>query len=467
VSQAHRAVERLDPAMWRIAAVAAIGSFMAQLDATIVNVSLSSLATELRAGIDTVQWVTSGYLLALALTLPLNGWLVARIGTKRLYLGCFVAFTLSSALCGAAGSAGSLIGFRILQGMCGGLLAPMAQMMIARAAGARFAQVVGFVAAPVLLAPLLGPVIAGALLQFASWRWLFFINLPVGVLALGMAYAFLPDDERDYTSRGLDVVGLALLSPGLVLFLYGSEHLNERAGGAAVVAALLMLAMFYASARRKGDASLIDLRLFEGETFAASLTSMFLMNGVAFAGQMLVPIYLVRECGFSPSRTGWLMAPLGLGMMCTYPFMGKLTDRFGVRQLAAGGAVLAGAGVATLAFMAAYGMILPLFVGALFVRGVGMSTIGVPSMSAAYASVARQDLPMATSAMNIIQRLGGPILTTMVATYLGWRIGPSPTPDQLSGAFAAAFVLLCGLHVLLFVAALRLPVAIEPSRLPA
>jgi EmrB/QacA subfamily drug resistance transporter len=467
VSQPHRVVERLDPAIWRIAGVAAIGSFMAQLDATIVNVSLSSLATELRASIDTVQWVTSGYLLALALTLPLNGWLVARIGTKRLYLGCFVAFTLSSALCGAAGSAGSLIGFRILQGMCGGLLAPMAQMMIARAAGARFAQVVGFVAAPVLLAPLLGPVIAGALLQFASWRWLFFINLPVGVLALAMAYAFLRDDERDYTSRGLDVVGLALLSPGLVLFLYGSEHLNESLGRAAVVAALLMLAMFYASARRKGDASLIDLRLFERKTFAASLTSMFLMNGVAFAGQMLVPIYLIRECGFSPSRTGWLMAPLGLGMMCTYPFIGKLTDRFGVRKLAAGGAVLAGAGVATLAFMAAYGMILPLFVGALFVRGVGMSTIGVPSMSAAYASVARQDLPMATSAMNIIQRLGGPILTTMVATYLGWRIGASPTPNQLSGAFAAAFVLLCGLHVLLFVAALRLPLAIEPAGRPA
>jgi MFS family permease len=191
---------------------------------------------------------------------------------------------------------------------------------------------------------------------------------------------------------------------------------------------------------------------------------MFLMNGVAFAGQMLVPIYLIRECGFSPSRTGWLMAPLGLGMMCTYPFMGKLTDRFGVRRLAAFGAVLAFAGMAPLVYLAAHGMIFALFVGALFTRGVGMSTIGVPSISAAYASVARQDLPMATSAMNIVQRLGGPTLTTLVATYLGWRLGVSPTPNQLSGAFTAAFVLLCGLHVLLFAAALRLPLVIDPSR---
>src|ERR1700722_4670042 len=183
--------DRLDPLLWKITSVAVIGSFLSQLDATVVNVSLSTLALELHSSLTAIQWVTSGYLLALALMLPLNGRLVERIGAKALYLWCFSAFTLSSALCGLAWSANALIGFRILQGMSGGLMAPMAQMMVARVAGRHMARLMGYAAVPILLGPLLGPVIAGAILQHASWRWLFLINLPVGALAIVLAILFL------------------------------------------------------------------------------------------------------------------------------------------------------------------------------------------------------------------------------------------------------------------------------------
>src|SRR6202046_4611312 len=135
--------QRIDPMVWRIAGVILLGPLMTSLDATVVNVSLSTLSGELHTPLTTIQWVTSGYLLALALMLPLSGWLVDRIGARSLYLWCFSAFTVSSALCGLAWSADSLIGFRILQGMSGGLLAPMAQMIVARAAGKHMAQVVG------------------------------------------------------------------------------------------------------------------------------------------------------------------------------------------------------------------------------------------------------------------------------------------------------------------------------------
>ena len=299
--------DRLAPGVWKVVCVAAIGSFMAQLDATVVNVSLASLAADLNVSLSAIQWVTSGYLLALALMLPLNGWLVDRIGAKALYLWCFAAFTLASALCGLAWSANSLIAFRILQGMSGGLLAPMAQMMIARAAGRHMARVVSVAALPVLLAPLLGPVIAGAILQFASWRWLFLINLPVGVLALALAAAFLPNDREETRPRGLDLAGLALLSPGLVLFLYGSDHLDRRVGLAALAISVILFALFYRAARAKGDAALIDLRLLRSQAFSASIAAMFMVNGIAFAGQMLIPIYLVRACGLSPSYV-WLAA---------------------------------------------------------------------------------------------------------------------------------------------------------------
>src|ERR1700692_2687944 len=207
----------LDPLVWKITTVAVLGSFLSQLDATVVNVSLSSLAVDLHSSLPTIQWVTSGYLLALALMLPLNGWLVERIGAKSLYLWCFSAFTLSSALCGIAWSANALIAFRILQGLSGGLMAPMTQMMIARAAGKHMARVIGYAAVPILLGPILGPVLAGTILQFASWRWLFFVNLPVGAVAIILAILFLPNDRGETQKRDLDLVGFALLSPGLVL----------------------------------------------------------------------------------------------------------------------------------------------------------------------------------------------------------------------------------------------------------
>jgi EmrB/QacA subfamily drug resistance transporter len=449
--------DRLAPAVWKVVCVAAIGSFMAQLDATVVNVSLASLAADLHVSLSAIQWVTSGYLLALALMLPLNGWLVDRIGAKALYLWCFAAFTLSSTLCGLAWSANSLIAFRIFQGMSGGLLAPMAQMMIARVAGKQMAQVVSVAALPILLAPLLGPVIAGAILQFASWRWLFLINLPVGVLAFALAAAFLPNDREETQPRGLDLLGLGLLSPGLVLFLYGSDHLDKRIGLTALAVSIIMFALFYRTARAKGDSALIDLRLLRGKVFSASIAAMFMVNGISFAGQMLIPIYLVRACGLSPTRTGWLLAPLGLGMMCTYPFIGRLTKRFGIRKLAACGALLALAGTLPLVFLAEHGLVVTVLIASLFIRGVGVSAIGIPSITSGYASTARQDLPMAATAMNIVQRLGGPTLTTLCAAFLGWRLSATADLASTSGAFIATFGLLCALHAMLFVATLRLP----------
>jgi EmrB/QacA subfamily drug resistance transporter len=452
---------RLDPLVWKITSVAVLGSFLAQLDATIVNVSLSSLAVDLHSSLTAIQWVTSGYLLALALMLPLNGWLVERIGAKSLYLWCFSVFTLSSALCGLAWSANSLIAFRILQGMSGGLMAPMTQMMMARAAGKHMARLMGYAAVPILIGPILGPVIAGAILQHASWRWLFLVNVPVGVLAIVLAVLFLPDDREETRSRELDLPGFALLSPGLVLFLYGSDHLGERIGLTALLVSIVLLMLFFRMAIRKGDRALIDLELFKSRTFSASATTQFMSNGISFAGQMLIPIYLIRACGQSPSATGWLLAPLGVGMICSYPWMGALTQRFGIRKVSAGGALLAFAGTLPFLYLASHGLVFAVLAGALFLRGVGLSAVGIPSISAAYAAVRKQDLPTATTSLNIVQRLGGPTLTTLCATFLGWRLGMAQSGASLSSAFTAAFLLLCGLHAFLFATALRLPLSLD------
>jgi EmrB/QacA subfamily drug resistance transporter len=458
--------DRLDPRVWRIVWVAILGSLLAQLDATVVNVSLSSLATELHSSLSVIQWVTSGYLLALALALPLNAWLVERIGAKKVYLVCFFGFTLASGLCALSWSAGSLIGFRVLQGISGGLMAPMAQLMVARAAGKHMVRVIGYAAVPVLLGPVLGPVIAGAILQHATWHWLFLVNLPVGVLAIILAFLFLPDDDEvKSVARRLDLIGLVLLSPGLVLFLYGSDHLGDKTGITAIVLAVILLACFVFKALQDRERALIDLRLFSGSVFSASAVTQFMANGLSFAGQMLIPIYLIRAGGESPSAAGWLMAPLGLGMMCTYPCMGQLTKRFGIRGTSAGGATVAFLGTLPFLYLSSQHLNLAILVGALFIRGMGISAVGVPSISAAYAAIPKEQLPMATTSLNIVQRLGGPTLTTLCATFLGWQLALH-SPANVTGAFTISFALLCSLHAVLIFAAMRLPLRLEKIQAP-
>ena len=178
---------------------------------------------------------------------------------------------------------------------------------------------------------------------------------------------------------------------------------------------------------------------------------------------MLIPIYLIRACGLSPSATGWLLAPLGLGMMCCYPLLGTLTKRFGIRKVSAGGALLAFAGTLPFVFLASHGLVRGVLASALFVRGFGLSAVGMPSIASAYASVKRQQLPMATTALNIVQRLGGPTLTTVCAAFLGWRLSPAIPRDAALGPFTAAFLLLCVLQALLFAAAMWLPLSLPKA----
>jgi MFS family permease len=251
-----------------------------------------------------------------------------------------------------------------------------------------------------------------------------------------------------------------------VFFLYGSDHISDRAGLATLAVSVLLLVAFCQWAIRKKAQAIIDLQLFTGKIFAAAAVTQFMQNGISFAGQMLIPIFLIRACGRSPSATGLLLAPLGLGMMCGYPFVGAMTKRFGNRRVSAGGALLALAGTLPFIYLTSHGLVITILVCALFLRGMGMSAVGAPSITAAYSSVKREDLPMATTTLNIVQRIGGPTLTTICATFLGWRLASAHGPDTVHGAFTTAFMLLCLFHSLLIAAAMRLPLSVEGGAKP-
>ena len=446
---------RLDPKVWRTVAVAFLGPFMTQLDSTVVNVSLSTIRDELHATIAGAQWVVSGYLLALALVLPLNGWLVDRVGVRRLYLICFAAFTLASGLCGLASSIEMLVAARVLQGMAGGLLAPMTQMMIARVAGKQMARVMGYTTIPVLVAPIVGPVVAGAILHYAGWPWLFLVNLPIGAIALVLALVLLPRDEGAPRKRPFDALGFALISPGLACLLYGFEQAPHVRGIACVGLGAALLIAFVIHARHKQAAALIDLTIFRIRVFAIGARTQFLSNGVTYAGQLLVPLYLINSAHLTPASAGWMIAPAGVGMLCTYPCVGWLTERFGFRAVATSGAAVALAGTLPLLWMACTAYSWPLALACMFVRGVGQGATGIPSTSAAYSSVPPPRLPVATTAINIVQRLGGPVATTTVTIVLAATV----TAD--GAGYASAFATLIAVQALLLASASRLPSGIE------
>src|SRR6476661_9733678 len=204
--------DKIEAHVWIISGVVIVGMIMSILDTTIVNVALDTLSKDLHAPLSQVQWVVTGYLLALAAVIPVSGWAARRYGAKRVYLVSLVLFTLGSAACGLSNSIEALVAFRVLQGIGGGMIMPLAQLIMAQVAGPRrMGRVMGVVSMPAMLAPILGPVIGGIILQNLHWSWIFFVNVPIGVIAFIAALRTIPETQSGEAGK-LDTLGLVLLS---------------------------------------------------------------------------------------------------------------------------------------------------------------------------------------------------------------------------------------------------------------
>src|SRR4051795_5439630 len=225
-----RTDDTLDREVWLVASVVVLGAIMSILDVTVVNVAINTLARDFHTELTTIQWVATGYTLALATVIPLTGWAADRFGTKRLYMTSIALFVCGSVLSGLAWSAGSLIAFRVLQGFGGGMLMPAGMTILTRAAGPnRVGRVMAVIGVPMMLGPIFGPVLGGWLVDSASWRWIFFINVPIGAAALFMSMRILPRDVPEPSER-LDWVGLLLLSPSLAAMIFGLAKAGEHSG---------------------------------------------------------------------------------------------------------------------------------------------------------------------------------------------------------------------------------------------
>jgi EmrB/QacA subfamily drug resistance transporter len=413
-----------------IAVVVVIGAIMSILDATIVNVALQTLRDDLNVSLATIQWVSTGYLLALAAVIPLTGWMAERFGPRRVWMGAVAAFVLTSALCGVAWSAGTLIGFRVLQGLAGGMIMPIGMITLAQAAGPkRMGRVMSVVGVPMLLGPVVGPVIGGLLVDNLSWRWIFYVNVPVGVVGLVLAYRLLPagraagrSSEAGEASPPLDKLGLLLLSPGIAAVVFGLSEVGTHRTLATVsawlpiVVGFAMVTAFVLRAVRIAH-PLVDVKLFRGRGFSAAAATTCLIGGALFGSMILLPLYYQVVRGQSPLHAGLLMMPQGIGAALGMNVAGRLTDRIGAGRVVPVGLLLLALGTipyATIGGDTGYGILL---VG-LFVRGVGLGGTMMPAMAAAYATLERSDVPRATPMLNVLQRVGGSLGVAVLTVVL-------------------------------------------------
>jgi len=429
----------LDPHLRRLAVVVVLGSIMSILDTTIVNVAIPTLAKDFRAPLSQVQWVSTGYLLALAVTIPLTGWAVERFGSKRMWIASLALFLLGSALSGAAWSIQSLVVFRILQGVGGGMIMPIGQSIMAQAAGPqRMGRVMSLLGVPMLLGPVLGPVVGGLIVDSVSWRWIFYVNIPIGIVAIALAAKILPGHQKTDRAYRLDMLGFALLSPGLGLFVYGLSQAGQGSPSSVFVPTALgvvLIGAFIWHALHTKVTPLIEVLLFRDRQFAAASATTFFFGAALFGGMFLLPLYYQVVRGQSALTAGLLMAPQGIGAALVMPLAGKLTDRYGAARIVPAG--LVAVTLATLIYtqLGAHTSFTVLAVS-LFIRGIGFGFVMMPAISAAYQTLAASQVPRASTAINIVQRVGGSIGTALVAVVLQHQI--SVKVHRLSGGLTGA-----------------------------
>jgi len=453
-------VTKIDRAVWPLAAVVVVGSIMSILDTTIVNVALQTLSDDLDASIGTVQWVVTGYMLALAAVIPVTGWASRRVGTRRLYLASLVLFTLGSMLCGLAWSIDSLIFFRVLQGLGGGMLMPTGMIILARAAGPQqMGRMFSVIGVPMVLAPVFGPVLGGLLVEHVGWRWIFFVNLPVGIAAVALALRFLPSGHAEEAGP-FDWLGLALLSIGLPTITYGLAEAGSGAGFGSprafvpMLAGVLLTALFVGHSLRSSH-PLLNVRLYANRAFAAASATTFCLGATLFGAMILLPLYFQIVRHDSVVQTGLLLVPQSLGAAAAMPFSGRLTDRFGGGPIALAGVILTA--LTTLPFVfvdeaTSYWLI----EASLLLRGLGIGFAMMPAMSAAYAVLKPEQIADATPQLTVVQRVGGSIGTAVLAVALSTGLEGQTTAAGTASAFSTAYWWALGLTVAAIVPAIIL-----------
>jgi EmrB/QacA subfamily drug resistance transporter len=401
--------------------------FMNIMDTTIVNVALPRIGRQFHVQADSVDTVAIGYLVSLAVFIPASGWLGDRFGGRRVLMGSIVVFTVASALCGLAGSLGELVGFRILQGAGGGLMVPVGMALLYRTfPPAERVRASSILVVPTALAPAIGPVLGGLFVTELSWRWVFYVNLPIGIAALTFGLVFL-DVRRERAPGPFDLVGFLLSAAGLGLLMYGVSEGPFKGWGAPLIdatitlGAVLLVAMVAVELRR--PAPLIDVRLFRDRLFRSS-NLVIGLGSVAFLGVLfLCALFFQDGLGLSALQSGLSTFPEAIGVM----FGAQVTTRLMYPVLGPRRSMLVGLLVlaATLCLMTLVGAHTNLWWMRvlLFVTGYGMSHVFTSAQAAGFATITPGDTARASTVFNAVRQMAGAVGVALLSTVVA-EVGP-------------------------------------------
>ena len=451
----------LAPEVWNAVLALIVGGIAAILDSTMMTLALHTLVVRLHSTDGTIQWVTTGYLLAMAVAIPVTGWAEGRWGGKRAWMAALVIFVLGSVLCALSWSDTSLIGFRVLQGFAAGLIFPLMQTLGVKAAGGRASpSLIATVSLPLTLGPILGPVIGGVILNWLSWRWLFLVNVPVIAVGLVLAWRLLPSDRPDPAAgrARLDVTGLVLLAPAITGILLGLSNLSEDGGighaGVLVpqLAGIALLGAVTAWALRASDRPpIVDIRLLRLRSLGTASAVLFTAGAAIYAGMFLLPLYYQQLRGETVLDAGLLLIPQGVGSLAARFTVGKLVARLGARLVTIASFLLAAAATVPFAFAGPHTSVW-LLGAVLMIRGFGIGTVFIPPMSVAYQDVPPTGIPHATMNTRIAQQVGTSFGIAIVAVALQTLLTHGAT-----SAFQGAFWWATGITVAALIPALALP----------
>ena len=438
-----------------ISLVLVLGALTTLLDTTIVNIALDRLRGDFDATVADTQWVATGYLLAFVSAIPVSGWVSVRFGARNAWMFAVGTFMIGSVLCGAAWSLPSLVIFRVLQGAGGGMVLPVTITILTRAAGKdRIGRAIATIGLIGQLAPILGPVVGGSIIESASWHWLFFVNIPLCLLALVLGPRYLPAAAGQRGSR-LDVVGFVLLTPGVALIAYAVSQLSGADGIAAprawlpLLLGVALILGFISHAVRldkhaapdaasDGPQPLIDVRIVARRSFGLASVITFVSGFSMFALMFLLPLFYQQVRGQSVLHTGLLLIPQGLGTMLYIVLSRRLPARPDDRLVVAGGVVLIMIGIVPFATADVTGAGVVLL-AAQFVSGIGLGAASLPLMTMAFASLSPDETPRGSAAFSIVQRVGAPFGVTIVAVILQHYLAGAKTPAAAVQAFDDTF----------------------------
>jgi DHA2 family multidrug resistance protein len=435
-----RSVPQINP--WLIAVAVMFGTFMEVLDTTVVNVSLPHIAGSLSVTPEEATWALTSYLVANAIVLPITGWLANYFGRKRLLLSAVVGFTAASFMCGFAPNLAFLVIFRIVQGLTGGVLQPVSQAVMLEAfPPAQRGKAMGFWGLGIVVAPMLGPVLGGWLTDNYSWRWVFYVNIPVGVASIIMTKMFIFDPPYIRRAAGkVDTWGIGMLAVGIaalqIVLDKGQQEdwFSSTWISALMVVAGVMLASFIAR-ELIAKTPVLNLRVFKERTYATGVFLMTTLGFVLYGSLVLLPLFLQTVLGYPAIEAGIAMAPRGLGSFIAMPIVGFLTAKIDPRKLLCTGLI---GGAFTLFALGS----LNLQVGywdifwPQFFQGLSMGLIFVPLTTVTMSLIAREEMGNATSIFNLMRNLGGSVGIATIATMLSRN---TQTQYNIMGTHVSAF----------------------------